>query len=119
MFSDLNLNIRGDNRPLVTDVDSINQNIKLILTTPIRSKWFRPKFGSNISSYLFDPVDAFTASKIRGEIFTVLERNAEYRVKPIRVEIIPDPDNQEYYVGITYTSPYASGEVFLEFNLRR
>ena len=81
IYSDINLWVgKFSNDLIVHDYDAINQNIFLIVTTPIRSKWFDPFLGSNIPKYLFEPMDDITASDIKTEIGTLLTRNLEYRV---------------------------------------
>lgn len=121
LYSDINLFL-GEKSPntLVTDADAVNQNILMAVTTPIRSKWFRPRLGSNIPNYLFDPVDQITASKIQQEIMTLLPRNGEYRVVIESATVIAVPDEQLYYVSITYSSPFLDpNRVVFNFNLGR
>lgn len=121
IYSDVNLWL-GDQDPntVVTDVDAVNQNILMIVTTPIRSKWFRPRIGSNIPQYLFDPVDDFGAQRIQSEMMTLFPRNGEYRITVESVVVIPVPDDQAYYVSMTYNSPYLDpSRVVFNFNLAR
>lgn len=111
LFSDVALYVgRFTTKELVTDYDAINQNIFLILTTPIRAKWWRPRLGSNIPAYLFQPMDDTTAGQIRTEILTLLARNMEYRVVINSVLVVPNYDTQLYAVEITYTAVDISGE---------
>jgi phage baseplate assembly protein W len=121
VYSDVNLFLgAGSPNTLVTDADSVNQNIMLICTTPIRSKWFRPRIGSNIPEYLFDPVDDISAQKIRTEILTLFPRNGELRITVESVIVIPVPDEQVHFVSMTYTSPYLDpSRVKFDFNLAR
>jgi phage baseplate assembly protein W len=111
----------GDNpNTLVTDADAVNQNIMMICTTPIRSKWFRPRIGSNIPIYLFDPCDDITAQKIKTEIMTLFPRNNEFRITIESCTVIPVPDEQVHFVSITYSSPYLDpSRVKFDFNLAR
>ena len=103
IYSDINLWVgKFSNDLIVHDYDAINQNIFLIVTTPIRSKWFDPFLGSNIPKYLFEPLDNITASDIKTEIGTLLSRNLEYRVKIENVRVIPNYDMQVYGVEVTY-----------------
>lgn len=121
IYSDVNL-FTGTQDPntLVLDVDAVNQNILMIITTPVRSKWFRPRIGSNIPLYLFDPVDDHTAQRIRTEILTLFPRNGEYRFTVENVIVIPVPDEQYHYVSMTYSSPYLDpSRVEFNFNLAR
>ncbi len=103
IYSDINLWVgKFSNDLIVHDYDAINQNIFLIVTTPIRSKWFDPFLGSNIPKYLFEPLDDITASDIKTEIGTLLTRNLEYRVKIENVRVIPNYDMQVYGVEVNY-----------------
>lgn len=103
IYSDINLWVgKFSNDLIVHDYDAINQNIFLIVTTPIRSKWFDPFLGSNIPKYLFEPLDDITASDIKTEIGTLLTRNLEYRVKIENVRVVPNYDMQAYGVEVNY-----------------
>lgn len=103
-YSDINLWVgRFSNDLIIYDYDAINQNIFLIITTPIRSKWFDVYLGSNIPKYLFEPMDAITARDIRSEIFTLLSRNLETRVVINSVQVVPHPEEQVYVVEVEYT----------------
>jgi phage baseplate assembly protein W len=120
-FSDINLGA-GTISPyeLVSDIDSINQNIMLIAATPKRSKIWRPEIGSNIVDYLFDPIDGQTANAIRVELLKALEENYEYRVVVVQMEVIPDVQNQSYYVDIDYRVPAIGKSIKdFQFNLNK
>lgn len=121
LYSDINLYVgRFSNKELVFDNDAINQNIFLIITTPIRSKWFRVRYGSNIPQYLFEPMDEMTSNRIRREISTLLTRNEELRVTIVSVKVFPDYVNQVYAVEIIYTAPNISGDpVVFQFGLNK
>lgn len=120
-YSDINLYVtRLSNKDLVFGYESINQNIFLIVLTPIRSKWFRVRYGSNIPKYLFEPMDDMTASRIRGEIMTLLVRNDELRVKINAVRVTPDYTNQLYVVEINYVAVNLGSDPYiLRFGLNR
>lgn len=106
IYSDVNLWIgKFSNNVLVYDYDAINQNIFLIITTPIRSKWFDVFLGSNIPRYLFEPMDDETASGIREEIKTLLKRNGEYRLKLQGIRVRPSYAEQLYAVEVNYIAP--------------
>lgn len=111
IYSDINLWVgKFSNDLIVHDYDAINQNIFLIVTTPIRSKWFDPFLGSNIPKYLFEPLDDITASDIKTEIGTLLTRNLEYRVKIENVRVIPNYDMQAYGVEVNYVCDELSND---------
>lgn len=121
LYSDINLYVGTvSNKELVYDTDSINQNIFLIITTPIRSKWFRIRYGSNIPAYLFEPMDEMTANRIMREIKTLLSRNDELRVTIESVRVIPNYSIQTYAVEIIYTAPNIDGKpVVFQFGLNK
>jgi len=121
LYSDINLYVgRFSNKELVYDNDAINQNIFLIITTPIRSKWFRIRYGSNIPAYLFEPMDEMTSNRIKREIQSLLSRNQELRVKILTVDVYPNYQTQLYAVSITYSAPNISGDpVEFQFGLNK
>lgn len=120
IYSDINFRVSVQPKQIVTDADAVNQNIAAIFDTPVRSKWFRPRIGSNINSYLFEPIDDITADNIRREMEIALESNGEFRVIFNTVQVIPDPDNQQYYVEISYTAPELEKQnQTFKFNLQR
>jgi phage baseplate assembly protein W len=55
-------------------LDSIKQNISIILTTPKGSDPHRPEFGSDINSFIDLPLTVITAGKIKSEITDAIER---------------------------------------------
>lgn len=120
-FSDINLYVtRISSKELVYGYEAINQNIFLIVLTPIRSKWFRVHLGSNIPKYLFEPMDDLTSARIRSEIKTLLERNGEPRVVINAVRVTPDYAQQMYIVEISYTAvDIGSDPYILRFGLNR
>ena len=121
LYSDVNLYVgRFSNKELVYDYESINQNIFLIITTPIRSKWFRVRYGSNIPTYLFEPMDDMTAARIRAEIQSLLSRNNELRVIIQSVRVIPNYANQVYACEIIYTAVEIGDQPYrFQFGLNR
>lgn len=106
IYSDVNL-LAGVLSPYVILIDgsAVNQNILVLCDTPVGSKWHRPRIGSVILSYLFDPFDEDTASAIETELSSMLKDNGEYRVVVNSVEVLPDWNNARYYVSIIYTVP--------------
>jgi phage baseplate assembly protein W len=102
-YSDINLYVtRYTSKELAEDYASIDQNIFLIVLTPLGSKWRKPRLGTNIIAYLFEPMDEVTTDKIRAEIKGLFIRNAEPRITVTNVTVTPDYENQNYIVSITY-----------------
>lgn len=106
IYSDVNL-WPGvvSNSALVFDEKAVEQNIMMLLMTPVKSAWFDPAIGTTIDTLLFDPVDDITSQKMRREIMTVLPRNGETRLVFTSVEVMPDPENNDFYIRIAYEVP--------------
>lgn len=104
-YSDVNWRVSYDKVGIVKQLDSIQQNIMLLLGVRVKSKWFRPQIGGFLDQYLFDPLDETTAENLRSEINNILQEGLEPRVKIESVEVIPDQANQDYFVEIYYDIP--------------
>jgi phage baseplate assembly protein W len=72
----------------------------LVLTSP-GERFFDEDLGCRVSRVLFENVDGMTASVIREEIESVINRY-EPRVELIDVDVNPDFDNNEFNVTIRY-----------------
>uniref|UniRef100_A0AB39CDX0 Lysozyme n=1 Tax=Pseudomonas phage HRDY3 TaxID=3236930 RepID=A0AB39CDX0_9VIRU len=119
-YSDVSLYAEQTQSAIVTDIDSVNQNILMILATPIRSAWFNPTIGCLIPEFLFDPTDDVTADKIKEEIINVLPRNLETRVIVTGCVVTPMPDDSLFYVSIRYDAPDLNAKaIVFNFNLGR
>ncbi len=55
-------------------LESIEQNITIILSTPKGSDPHRPEFGSDINTFVDLPLTVITAGKIKAEIKEAIER---------------------------------------------
>ena len=106
IYSDVNL-WAGVLSPyiMVINESAVNQNILVLCDTPVGSKWFRPKIGTAVLAYLFEPFDDQTATAIGIELESFLTINGENRVIIHKVEVIPDWNNMRYYVEINYSAP--------------
>ena len=80
---------------------AIARSIRNIVFTLPGEKFFDPNFGSDISQSLFENIDEISAVTIREEIEYSI-RTYEPRVNLLEVESIPNFDNNEYNVVITY-----------------
>ena len=104
-FKDLSLSFKLN--PINLDLIAIKNETaiarsirNLVLTYP-GERFFNPYLGSKVSRSLFENMDVGTASIIKEEIQLTIE-NYEPRVKVIKVEVIPDFDNNNYNVTVTY-----------------
>ncbi len=68
---------------------SVQQNVKLILTTPKGTDVHRPDFGSDLWGFIDQPLNAITLGKIRAEITDAIEI-WEPRVRVLSVELEKD-----------------------------
>ena len=80
---------------------AIARSIRNIVFTLPGEKFFNPSFGSDISQSLFENIDEISAVTIREEIEYSI-KTYEPRVNLLEVESIPNFDNNEYNVVITY-----------------
>ena len=93
--------------PLTNDIIAIKNTTaiarslrNLVLTTP-GERFFNEDLGSQVGNLLFENVDDVTAMSIRTEIINVIE-NYEPRVKLLKVRVVPNVDNYNMDVKITY-----------------
>ncbi len=81
-------------------IKSIQQNIKLILTTPKGSDIHRPNFGSNLYQIIDKPMTAITIGRIRAEITDAIEY-WEPRVSVKNIVLNKDYINAKLKITIT------------------
>ena len=104
-FKDISMTFQAN--PLNSDLiaikneNAIARSVKNIVFTLPGEKYFNPNFGSKISKVLFENIDDITASVIVDEIKESI-RNYEPRVELLDVEAIPNFDNNQFDVNITY-----------------
>lgn len=120
IFSDINVDVLDDGPfELVLNEDAVRKSLENIFTTPYGSRPFRRRFGSKLMELLFEPVDRTTASKME----TMLRETAklwETRISDPYVVVLPDPENQRFYVEMRYTIPDLGDKmVNYRFNVSR
>ena len=104
-FRDVSMSFKTN--PLTNDLiaikneNAIARSIKNIVFTLPGEKFFDENFGSRISKLLFDNMDDLTASSIKDEIERSI-RNNEPRVRLRSVKTLPNFENNEFDVTITY-----------------
>ena len=80
---------------------AIARSIRNIVFTLPGEKFFNPDFGSRITNSLFENIDEISAITIQEEIEYSIN-TFEPRVELLNVSSIPNYDNNEYNVVITY-----------------
>ena len=104
-YKDVSMSFKSN--PLNDDLISLKnesaiaRSIRNIVFTLPGEKFFDPNFGSDISQSLFENIDEISAVTIREEIEYSI-KTYEPRVNLLEVESIPNFDNNEYNVVITY-----------------
>jgi len=104
-FKDVSMSFKSN--PLTNDLialkneNAIARSVRNIVFTLPGEKFFNENFGSRISKLLFDNVDDLTASSIKDEIERSI-RNNEPRVRLRSVKTLPNFENNEFDVTITY-----------------
>ena len=102
----------------LTNEEAIKQSIKNIVLTNAGERLFQPSIGSNIRSYLFEPIDNFTASFLADAIKQTIF-NHEIRVEYLEVDTEADEDNNHYNVYISFTAHNKPDVVNVELTLKR
>ena len=104
-FKDVSMSFKSN--PLTDDLialkneNAIARSVRNIVFTLPGEKFFNENFGSRISKLLFENVDDLTASSIKDEIERSI-RNNEPRVRLRSVKTLPNFENNEFDVTITY-----------------
>lgn len=119
VYSDINraLNTTPDgNIKIEYDGDAVMQSIKNIFST-IRGERVRSSLGSNLLSYLFEPMTPDTEDDIKAEITRNI-RQYEPRVDRLKVNVIGDKDAQSYKVSVEFTINKFARPFRFQTNLR-
>lgn len=77
--------------------------INLFLTAP-GEKILNPAYGMDLRVYLFEPVSVTIAGVI-SDVITTNVRIYEPRVQLTKLEVIPDPENQQYTINMFMNIP--------------
>ena len=104
-YKDLSMSFKSNplNNDLIglKDDNAIARSIRNIVYTLPGEKFFDSDFGSDVTGSLFENIDEISAVTIREEIEYSI-KTYEPRVNLLEVESIPNFDNNEYNVLITY-----------------
>lgn len=104
MYSDF---LTGLNRhPVSGDIvrfvneTAVIRSIKNLLQTNRRERLYQPSIGSDIRKILFEPMGGIIETELSTAIRNTIETH-EPRAKLLKLDVIPDYDNQLYQVNIT------------------
>ena len=121
-FKDLNITFKK--HPVTNDVvvskdaSAIKQAIVSLLLTNKGERLMNPKYGSDIRSYLFEPLDYGTAAQIKANIRSTIDR-FEPRISISALTCMPNYDDNGFDVEMTYIirgsdEPPITVDIFLE-----
>ena len=104
-FKDINITFKKhpvtDDLVVSRDASAIKQAIVNLLLTNKGEKLMNPEYGSNIRSYLFEPLDYGTAAEIKGNIKYTIDR-WEPRINILNLNATPNFDDNGFDVDMTY-----------------
>ena len=104
-FKDINMTFKKhpvtDDLVVSRDASAIKQAIVNLLLTNKGERLFNPNYGSDIRSYLFEPLDYGTAQQIIGNIeFTIAKW--EPRIQILDLDAVPNYNDNGFDVQMTY-----------------
>ena len=122
LFADLPLDFIAhpntkDIRP-ITDIQAIRQAVKILVLSNFSDRPFHPELGSNVTHYLFENPDRFTAVAIRDEILRVIRRK-EPRVTNPKVEVQLDEEYNRLLVTVIFQIRNTNTRTEVSFYLDR
>jgi phage baseplate assembly protein W len=107
----------GDIRPL-KDIEAVKQSVKNLILTNFGDRPFNPNIGSNVTSYLFEPVSAFTVQGLRANIERTLKEQ-EPRINGVSVQVYDNSDENAYEIHLQYNVISLNMALQSSFFLRR
>ena len=98
--------------------NAVKQSIKTLILTRNGDRLFRPHLGSNIYSYLFEPIMPQTTISIQKAIEDNINKY-EPRVLLHDVNVVPEVDESRYTINITFSILNDPSPVGVDFFLER
>jgi phage baseplate assembly protein W len=121
-YKDLDLNMTMNpitkDVNLLLDVEAVKRSVRNIVLTNFGEKKFKPFFGGNVISKLFENLDPMTAQSLKDGISNSIIQN-EPRVFLNDVKVRPDFDRNLFDVTILFTVRNNPDPVILTFSLER
>ena len=104
-FRDINITFKKhpvtDDLVVSKDNAAIKQAVVNLLLTNKGERFFNPNYGSNIRSFLFEPLDFATAGQVRSSIKSTLNK-FEPRIFIESLRVLPNFDDNGFDVEMTY-----------------
>ena len=101
------INITFKKHPVTNDIviskdaSAIKQSIVNLLLTNKGERLMNPTYGSDIRSYLFEPMDYGTANQIKNNISDTIE-TFEPRIRVLQISATPNFDDNGFDITMTY-----------------
>ena len=121
-FKDINITFKKhpvtDDLVVSKDASAIKQAIVNLLLTNKGERLFNSDFGSNIRTYLFEPLDYGTTAQVKLAIETCIEE-FEPRIRILTLDVWPNFNDNAFGVEMTYEvigsdDPPTAVEFFLD-----
>ena len=104
-YKDINITFKKhpvtDDLVVSKDASAIKQAIVNLLLTNKGERLMNPTYGSDIRSYLFEPMDFGTANQIKNNIRDTIE-TFEPRIRVLRISATPNFDDNGFDITMTY-----------------
>ena len=105
-FKDINISFKKhpvtDDLVVSRDASAIKQAIVNLLLTNKGERLMNPDYGSDIRSYLFEPLDYGTSALVKQNIVTTIGR-FEPRISVQEIVSRPDFENNGFEITMTYS----------------
>ncbi len=104
-YRDINITFKKhpvtDDLVVSKDASAIKQAIVNLLLTNKGERLMNPTYGSDIRSYLFEPMDYGTANQIKNNIRDTIE-TFEPRIRVLQISATPNFDDNGFDITMTY-----------------
>mgnify|MGYP001308953404 FL=1 len=104
-YKDINITFKKhpvtDDLVVSKDASAIKQAIVNLLLTNKGERLMNPTYGSDIRSYLFEPMDYGTANQIKNNIRDTIEI-FEPRIRVLQISATPNFDDNGFDITMTY-----------------
>ena len=105
-YKDINITFKKhpvtDDLVVSKDASAIKQAIVNLLLTNKGERLMNPTYGSDIRSYLFEPMDYGTANQIKNNIRDTIE-TFEPRIRVLQISATPNFDDNGFDITMTYS----------------
>lgn len=86
----------------VTGAEAVKRSLKFLLSINPGETPFFPDFGTNVSRYLFEPIDPITTVLIHREIENAIV-TYEPRVRIQQLTVVPTVDESRYQINLVFS----------------